>query len=446
MERYSAATDGFSSLCAGISRAVRLSHFADDDRNKTIISVAVGVAAPVLIGYVYWILEEALKLGLQTLYFVSRDGEILLAIARQVAVTFREFSKIELRYLYGSRQAWYFPAIKTKKDLEETCNDWLFNDTYTVKDIFLKMNIEIDEIKDMLQEKGLSNLLLKTSLSWVDKNKLKKFLLDSTVLSFILLKASQYRYNALSYFRQEGLAERKLWGLVDLGWRGKQLRSLALLVKEISDCLPIGFYFSTVKFKGVEYRSFIPPKDFIKPYALMGEITPLLELFCSGSHGSLLNYKKNASGIIYPHLNEIKYDNSSVLDLYRNSVMDFFCYCPKEIFTKIKWNFDRNMLLALLGAFWYAPTRQEIEVWGECLLSHDLREKIISPIARKLRFKDAMLLCCPFRIKVFFINNLQYRIYWLFGSLLKTPLITRYMIFFIEIFCTSIKRLLRREM
>jgi hypothetical protein len=62
------------------------------------------VAAPLLIPYVMWILSDAHRRDLRRLYFVARDGQILLAIARQL-VSQLPFDG-ELQYFYGSRYAW----------------------------------------------------------------------------------------------------------------------------------------------------------------------------------------------------------------------------------------------------------------------------------------------------------------------------------------------------
>ena len=64
--------------------------------------------APVLYGYVCWVLKEAEKRGICTLYFLSRDGYILRKIAQQICE--KKKMRIECRYLYCSRASLRMPA------------------------------------------------------------------------------------------------------------------------------------------------------------------------------------------------------------------------------------------------------------------------------------------------------------------------------------------------
>jgi predicted HAD superfamily hydrolase len=154
MEDFSDATCGFSSYLAGVSRAIRFASSRDSDRDKTITSVTAGMAAPILAAFVFWILKESSRRKIERLYFVSRDGEVLLEIAKKLSALSGEFGKIELRYLHGSRHAWYPPSIRTKKDLEEAFDTWLFEDTPddTPEDFFARLNISMDDIRKFFPE------------------------------------------------------------------------------------------------------------------------------------------------------------------------------------------------------------------------------------------------------------------------------------------------------
>jgi len=47
--------------------------------------VAAGVAAPLLAGYVAWLLLDAERRGIRRVYFLARDGQVLLDLARRLA-------------------------------------------------------------------------------------------------------------------------------------------------------------------------------------------------------------------------------------------------------------------------------------------------------------------------------------------------------------------------
>ncbi len=60
--------------------------------------------AAVLLSYVLWVLNICLEKGIRDLYFVARDGWILLQIANTVN-RYRK-QRINMKYIYGSRKAW----------------------------------------------------------------------------------------------------------------------------------------------------------------------------------------------------------------------------------------------------------------------------------------------------------------------------------------------------
>ena len=73
--------------------------------------VVSGVAGPVILAAAAWTLLSAQRDNIDILYFVARDGEILLAVAQLLQQELGLAAEIECRYLYGSRQAWHLPAL-----------------------------------------------------------------------------------------------------------------------------------------------------------------------------------------------------------------------------------------------------------------------------------------------------------------------------------------------
>ncbi len=70
--------------------------------------VGMSVGGPVLFGYVLWVLQEALRQGIQTLFFVARDGYLLKKMA-DLIIRSRKMA-LQTRYLYGSRYVWRIAA------------------------------------------------------------------------------------------------------------------------------------------------------------------------------------------------------------------------------------------------------------------------------------------------------------------------------------------------
>jgi hypothetical protein len=102
-------TGGFSGLLAGASRSTRLRLCRERPAMPAErVAVVAGVAGPLLAGYVLWCLRRAAEAGLPRLYFVARDGEVMLAMARRLAPALPADggAAVDLRYLHGSRRAW----------------------------------------------------------------------------------------------------------------------------------------------------------------------------------------------------------------------------------------------------------------------------------------------------------------------------------------------------
>jgi len=113
-----------SSVAAGIARMARLNTPAKPISNRDdwlyttcmeiedfLYEIGASVAGPQLVPYVSRVLRMAERDGLKRLYFISRDGQILMKIAEILG------TDIELRYLYASRAAWY-PALTDGKSRE----------------------------------------------------------------------------------------------------------------------------------------------------------------------------------------------------------------------------------------------------------------------------------------------------------------------------------------
>src|SRR5262249_47569159 len=138
LEAHAGASGGMSSLLAGASRLARLSVPARFPRGIALPDVAARVAGPTLPAYLLRVLRRAQAARLRRLYFISRDGQILHEIARRIAPRLRV--DLELRYLYGSRQAWHLPGV-TKPDAKQL--EWAMDQTddLTVGDVLSRVGL-----------------------------------------------------------------------------------------------------------------------------------------------------------------------------------------------------------------------------------------------------------------------------------------------------------------
>ena len=302
------ATEGFSSFLAGASRLARLSVEAADPREQALRGMAAGVMGPTLVGYVLWILRRTLQLGLERLYFISRDGQVLLEIAHVLADRLG-LEACELRYLYGSRQAWLLPALREIGAAERA---WILAPTgfLSVESLLARVGIEPAEAHALLSGVGLgAESEWRRSLSAAELESIAVLLDDESFQRMIREKAEAARADLVPYLRQERLLDGARTGVVDLGWRGSLQDSLTRLINDAGGTAPHGFYFGLRE--SPYARGADGPREayfFDEPreqgfWLLGGRLIYLLEAFCSADHGRVVGYEE-CRGVMVPRFDE----------------------------------------------------------------------------------------------------------------------------------------------
>lgn len=110
-------------------------------RNDASTPFALGsiYGTAILLSYLIWILHVAEQEGIHDLYFVARDGWILHQIA--ILLKNNKHTDCELKYIYGSRQAWR--SKSGEYAIEEVDNN---------RDIYKKTDQEVQLIKEYLKQ------------------------------------------------------------------------------------------------------------------------------------------------------------------------------------------------------------------------------------------------------------------------------------------------------
>jgi len=97
--------------------------------NGDAFSMGASIVGPMVYQYTKWVVEEAEKKSIKTLYFVLRDGYILKKVA-DLIIRGKNLD-IKTHYIFGSRVAWRFPEITVDKLKNLTVWDksnWIFRD------------------------------------------------------------------------------------------------------------------------------------------------------------------------------------------------------------------------------------------------------------------------------------------------------------------------------
>lgn len=205
-----------ASFLAGFARRLRLTMANEPNQSPHPLDpILQTIIVPFLLAHVLWVLDDACQRGIRRLYFVARDGEVLLHIAEALQDRQRD---IDLRYLYGSRRAWVPASISSNDD------DWMWSiavtgEECTPKSLTSRLGLSgADRV-------AMQNLAAENGYSWGTRlttagacQFLAHMLQHADIRNRIDATASTSREDAIRYFRQEGLLTAENWALVDAGW------------------------------------------------------------------------------------------------------------------------------------------------------------------------------------------------------------------------------------
>jgi len=215
-----------SYLIANIIRKNRLLKEADN-----IDHFAYSFVALYYVPYVNWALKDAIKNGIDCLYFISRDGFYLKLVADEL-IKIKKYP-IKTKYIYGSRKAWRIPSYIERVD-DEFFGEFgnLTNDISSFKRLITSLNITESEFDDIFPE-----------LQYLKDCNYNKFLIErirpiiknSVKYNNLLLeKAEKERKIVLDYLSQE-INFKEKFAFVEYWGRGYTQTSLHRLLKCVND-------------------------------------------------------------------------------------------------------------------------------------------------------------------------------------------------------------------
>lgn len=362
-------------LYAGFTRAVRLAQPKDSK-----ITLAANLVAPLYIPYVYFTLVESQQKKIDQVYFLARDGHILLQIAKQFQSSFPDIS---LHYLKISRRAIY-PCYFYDGSYEEFF--WLLKRAigYEIGSALIHIGIDWEQLPDSKHIQFRKNQLLNLEST----AKLADYL-SKHFCAEIVKKSRDVRNNLLAYLDQEHFLQASHKAIVDLGWEGSLRICLNKILEKENFPQTYAFYWgysnSVIQSKNNNVSFFRYEDNRNQPHA-----AEVLEHYVSAnSSGSTKAYKKTNNSVIpieteqLNYIKEIQFTNE-----------DISCQIAKEYLSTIT-NKDANRDIFLccgyrtLNDILEFPNNDETEIFS--LIKVDNFEQTYY-IADKLRFKDIVTL------------------------------------------------------
>lgn len=275
---------------SAFARHLRLLDSRTPSLPSTVLAHVIrGVAVPLLLAYVFWVLDDASKRGIKRLYFVARDGEVMLAIAKSLHARYPD---VELRYLYGSRRAWLPPSVSI------ACADWrsgviVGRQKCTPSDIVARMGLSHADTETVREAMGMSAEQWRRHRTTAQANAfLDELLRNTTAREVVAATASATRQLAMHFFKQEGMFERTRWALVDTGWA---LNAQAALKRTFalagSDIEPQGYYFGLAK-QHLDQRAAGLARTFLPAGSIFARRSAMFEhTFTPATHPSVVRYQ-----------------------------------------------------------------------------------------------------------------------------------------------------------
>ncbi len=409
-------------LLSGAGRLARLGAYRQADaRLRTLHEIGANVVGPVLFLFVYWLLQEAKKDNVKTLYFLARDGQIMMQVAALIAEKLG-FS-IELKYLYVSRQSLFAPSFL---DLTETEIDWILHKNPELTIALVAKRLSVDEIDFQCRiiEAGFPQTGLHSDISLPLRKKLKQILLENSDLrAYVASKSVELREKVFGYLRQQGLCDSTAWAFVDSGWNGRLQNAMHIILSNSGySCQTRGYYFGLFdqhNLRGIK-KGFLFSEIHPGYFRWCRPFTFIFEMMTSAPHATTLAYEKSTSGKYQPVMDdakngvgpcEIKALRDGVFGYVNDLELDRICY-DEGLF--------RSKAFCLLRRFYLKPSKSEAEAFGKLKYSNDQTDSSHFELAQVMSFTD----CCKFVFKM--LGQTKYaQTYWLNGSRARSSVVVK---------------------
>jgi len=395
LNKLASFNDGLSSYWSGISRIGRLSTTNSSNRSnefEILEQIACSVASPLLCSYVHWALNQAVQDKVDNLFFIARDGQILWEIAKKIQQENPSFELLNLKYIYGSREAWRAPSII---ELDDFTLDWILNDhpNLTPKCIFGRVGLTEDFFSST-SNNPLSKFELEELIPFSLLPKIRDWLTSSEVSPIILQNSKNKKDLLLKYFQQEGLFAGKS-AFVEIGCTGTTQHALHRMLDDLNIPTPLNYFFGladgefiTEGFKAKAFFYNQKSGTGIKPSPDFNYFL-LLETFCMANHGRTLAYEQKGEkvepvlAVKAKYLMEKKWE-----EFFREKVIS-----TAVAYSKIKLDYDPEIAVLacaqVFRSFWQTPSKEEALIWGSHFKEHDPTNGAVEKLVQPLTITDS---------------------------------------------------------
>jgi hypothetical protein len=403
-EKLARGSDGefattWRSLLAGAMRLARLERTPASPREERLWAAAANVAGPLFYGFVRWTLASARQRGLRRLYFLARDGQIFLRIARELQAN--DADPIECHYLQGSRLVFAGPA--ELQDSEAFSSLAVPNASFhSLHQTLSQLGLEEAEVRPLLPS-GLAALPLDENMAPAVRGELVAWLLAPERRTWLRAALARRADTARAYLASIGLRAGEPAGLVDTGWLGSMQRNLEILLGTPGQPRPlVGFYLGllppqppAVAGERIGYANTFAPLPLVREESHK----VLIELMAQSDQGQVVGFTRdgdhwtpvrNDPGPV--NLAEIRLFQEAILCFVRraNEVADELV-APEDEFARV--------VLALYRDLHDHPTPEEARLFGFMPHADQLFEQCHAGLCAQMSLGEVLAALRNYRLR-----------------------------------------------
>lgn len=269
--------------------------------------------AGLLVPYVMWMVDDAVRRGYETLYFVARDGHFLKIIA-DAYITANDLD-LKSRYIYGSRRSWRLASQRDALSIDMFAAHGLFGGVRNLEAVASQAHTSLDELIDIVPE--LARWTNTVAWNNSDRSEVLRLLQQSPRFhGHLLNRAREENRLAQDYFRQEVDFSEK-FAFVDYWGRGLTQDCLVDIFRSMGDVDPsVTFYYarSIYKSEGDSIRHNFTSASY--------PLTLVELILANQPHGTTLGYAVGDDGKIIPVYEE-RECNEPVLHATEKMIAEF---------------------------------------------------------------------------------------------------------------------------
>lgn len=253
--------------------------------------------APAFIAFTRHVIDEARRLKLQRLFFLSREGVTFMRMYRRIIRAAGLTDELPpARYLAVSRHATFLPAL-AGLDLAELHRLLRQYGGQSLNRLLHNLSLPPEEFQPLAARCGLADFEAPIDDPSTHRP-LQAFLADAEVQRRFLAHRDEARAAFESYLQAKGFFETPAVGLVDIGWKGSIQDNVIRAIRHRPDCPRLhGLYFGLVHVAEDDvpgsyksgYMADTRRGDLLEETIFKNG--SVFEMFASAGHGGIVGYR-----------------------------------------------------------------------------------------------------------------------------------------------------------